>query len=115
MRRMARYETVLSRFAEKDLKEIVAYYSERDPKYAGRLFVKIRDKITELDSFPERGAIVPELEKQGLLKYRQLIEGFYRIIYTVKGKAIRILVIIDSRRNLEEILMDKLMEMSEGE
>jgi len=112
---MEHYEVVLSRFAENDLKEIIAYFYEINPEYSKELFQKIKSKIMDLKIFPSRGKIVPELDKQGIIKYRQILEGNYRIIYVIKNTFVQILVIIDSRRNLEEILLNKLTEIAESE
>jgi toxin ParE1/3/4 len=112
---MQHYEIVLSRFAENDLKEIVAYFYEINPEYTKELYQKIKSKVMELKVFPSRGKIVPELEKQGIIKYRQILEGNYRIIYVIKNNSVQILVIIDSRRNLEEILFNKLTGIAESE
>jgi toxin ParE1/3/4 len=110
---MQKYEIIISRFAENDLKEIVNYFLEINPEYAKTLFLKIKSKILELKEFPERGKIVPELEQQGIIKYRQILEGNYRIIYSIKKLEVNILVIVDSRRELEKVLMIKLTEISE--
>jgi len=112
---MQRFDVLISRFAENDLKEIVAYFYEINPEYTKELFNKIKNKILELKIFPTRGKIVPELEKQGIIKYRQILEGNYRIIYSIKNNHVNVLVIIDSRRNLEEVLLIKLTEISESE
>ncbi len=112
---MQHFEVILSRFAENDLKEIIAYFFEINPEYTRDLYNKIKQKILELKVFPSRGKIVPELEKQGIIKYRQILVGNYRIIYTIKNNSVNILIIIDSRRNLEEILLNKLTGIAESE
>lgn len=112
---MQQYDVIFSRFAESDLKEIIAYFYEINPEYTKELYKKIKNKILELEIFPARGKIVPELEKQGIIKYRQIIEGNYRIIYTIKNNQVNVLIIIDSRRNLDEILLVKLTEITEAE
>jgi len=44
-----------------------------------------------------------------VVEYRELIEGNYRIIYVIQDSMVVIHAILDSRRNLEELLMQKLM------
>lgn len=110
---MQAYELIVSRFAEMDLKEIITYFYEKNSQFAIELYKKIKNRIDELVVFPERGRVVPELEKQGITKYRQIIEGNYRIIYSIKSTRITILMIVDSRRNLEELLFKKLLRFSE--
>ncbi len=110
---MQKYEVIVSRFAENDLKEIVNYFFDINPEYARDLYLKIKNKILALQHFPERGKIVPELEQQGIIKYRQILEGNYRIIFTVRKLKVDILIVVDSRRDLEKILLLKLTEISE--
>ena len=42
-----------------------------------------------------------------------MLEGNYRIIYSVKKLEVNVLIVVDSRRELEKILMTKLTEISE--
>ena len=110
---MQEYGINVSIFAENDLKAIVSYHFEKNPEYAKGLYIHIKNRINELKRFPERGKIVPELEQQGIIKYRQIVEGNYRIIFTVRKNEVNILIIVDSRRDLEKVLMIKLSEISE--
>ncbi len=110
---MQKYELVVSDFAEIDLKEIITFFYDKNIQYSIELYRKIKIRIDELEVFPERGKVVPELEKQGINKYRQIIEGNYRIIYSIKNTQVNILMIVDSRRNLEELLFIKLLKISE--
>ena len=54
---------------------------------------------------------MPELEKQDIVEYRELIEGNYRIIYAVREQKVIIYTIIDARRNFEELIIKKLMRL----
>ena len=110
---MQKYEIIVSDYAEKDLKDIIIFFYNKNLNYSIELYKKIKMSIAELEIFPERGRIVPELEKQGINKYRQIIEGNYRIIYSIKKVQINILMIVDSRRNLEDVLFKKLLKISE--
>jgi toxin ParE1/3/4 len=105
------YKTVLSRYAEDDLEEILDYYFSRNVEYARKLLDLFELRIEKLKELPERGRIVPELEKQNILEYRELIEGNYRIIYAIEDNRVIIHCIVDSRRNLEELLIKKLLRM----
>lgn len=104
-----KYKTIISRFAEDDLYEIIDYYKSINFDFAAKLLVSIEEKIQKLKSFPEQGRVVPELEQQNIIDYRELIEGNYRIIYAIQEDTIIIHTIIDSRRNLEDLIIKKLM------
>ena len=106
---MLSYELILSKAAEIDLIEIINYYEVRNKRYAIDLYRKIKSRILELSDTPERGRQVPELEHQGIENYRELIEGNYRIVYSIAGMRVAVHSIVDSRRNLEEILVKKIL------
>ncbi len=104
-----RYKVIFSRYSEEDLIEIIEYYNSVNADFSKNLFYAIEEKVNNLKDFPELGRIVPELEEQDIVDYRELIEGNYRIIYEIQEHSIIIHAIVDSRRNLEELLIKKLM------
>lgn len=61
-----------------------------------------------LKKHPRSVRVVPELEKQGILHYRELIQGYYRIVYEISDDKIIIHTIIDGRRNFEDLIISKL-------
>ncbi len=106
---MKLYKTRFSRFAEIDLLEILDFYHGMNPPYTEKLFETIEKKVASLKEFPERGRIVPELEGQNILSYREIIVEFYRIIYSIQDEIVTVHAVIDGRRNLEDILLKKLL------
>ena len=101
-------EIIISEFAEDDLDEIAAYYFSRSPDYVERIISAFEENVMSLQKHPKSGRIVPELERQGITKYRELIQEYYRIIYEISGNKIIVHTIIDGRRNFEEIIISKL-------
>ena len=101
-------EIIISEFAEDDLDEIAAYYFSRSPDYVERIISAFEENVMSLQKHPKSGRIVPELERQGITKYRELIQEYYRIIYEISGNKIIVHTIIDGRRNYEEIIISKL-------
>jgi toxin ParE1/3/4 len=95
--------------AENDLKEIITYISIRNPYNAQKILKKIKSKASNLYSFPERGRIVSELQKQGISQYRELIISPWRLIYRIAEKEIYVLSLLDSRQNVEDILLKRLI------
>ena len=59
--------------------------------------------------FPERHRIVPELERYGYLLYREIIVEYWRIIYKIENNFVYIMLVIDSRRNLEDLILKKIL------
>ena len=101
-------EIMISEFAEADLDEIAAYHYSRSPNYVGRIISEFEENVMSLQKHPKSGRTVPELERQGITKYRELIQEYYRIVYEISGNTIIVHTIIDGRRNFEEIIISKL-------
>lgn len=58
---------------------------------------------------PLQGRIVPELRYYGVLTYRELIRPPWRIIYKTEENKVWVLAVIDGRRNVEDILLDRFI------
>ncbi len=70
---------------------------------------KIKTSIRNLGAFPLSGSIPDELETLGLIQYRQTLSGMNRIIYEVRQDIIYIHIIIDTRGDLKDVLMQRLL------
>ena len=101
-------EVIVSQFAEDDLIEITDYYYEMSPRFVDTLIADFEKTILSLQNYPKMGKIVPELERQGITHYRELIQGNYRIVYEVSEDKVIIHTIIDSRRNFQDVIIAKL-------
>ena len=106
----SKYNVIWASVAEKDLKIIVEYIAEKSSQNALQILTKIRQKASDLYTLPERGRIVPELQDQGILLYRELIIAPWRLIYRISGQEIFVLSVIDSRRNVEDILLKRFID-----
>ena len=95
--------------AEIDLKQIIDYIAIDSPDNALQTLKKIRQKASSLYALPERGRIVPELQSQGIHIYRELIVAPWRIVYRISDTTIFVLSVIDSRQNVEDILLNRLL------
>ena len=101
-------EVIVSQFAEDDLNEIIEYYYSLSEKYVEKVISEFEENVMSLQRHPKSGRIVPELEKQGILQFRELIQGYYRIVYEISGEKVIVHTIIDGRRNFEDIIISKL-------
>lgn len=110
-----KYKAIFSRFAEDDLFEIINYFYQINLSYSKELLLTIEKRVKELENNPLTGRVVPELEIQSILDYRELIEGNYRIVYSLQDRIITIHTIIDARRNFEELIIKKLMRLYDRE
>ena len=101
-------EVLVTEFAKEDLREILEYYQSSSQKYVEKVISDFQENILSLNKHPKSGRIVPELERQGIENYRELIQGNYRIIYEISGEIVIVHTIIDGRRNFEDIIISKL-------
>ena len=103
------YDVIGSETSEKDLTGIVEYIAADNPSNAFEIFKEIKQKASRLYTFPERGRTVPELKDQGIVLYRELIVPPWRMIYRISGKTVYVLSVLDSRRNIEDVLLERLI------
>jgi predicted component of type VI protein secretion system len=54
--------------------------------------------------------VVSELQKIGIVKYREMIHKRWRMIYKIDGEKVYVLIVVDSSRNLEDILFQRLIK-----
>lgn len=103
-----KYEVIWSEAAENDLKQIIRYIAEESPSQALKILRKIKQRASTLYSFPQRGRVIPELRDQGIMQYRELILPPWRIQYRIAQMNVYILSVLDSRRNIEDALLQRL-------
>ena len=100
-----------TRTAVRDLDEILEYIAvERGVDQALGVYESLRHSIASLATMPGRCRQVPELHDIGLLEYREIIERPYRLVFRIVGQEVVILAILDSRRDLEELLVQRAIE-----
>jgi len=98
--------------AKEDLLSIVAYIKDDSPSIAREVYQKIKKTAHSSNFFPLRGRVVPELQKEGITMYRELICSPWRVMYKVDSDTVYIMAIFDSRQNVEELLLQKLLRSS---
>ena len=103
------YKVIWANVAESDLKDIIEYISIDSPQNALKILKNIKQKTSELYTLPERNRIVPELQDQGILQYREMIIPPWRLIYRIAEQKVYVLSLIDSRRNVEDLLLKRLI------
>ncbi len=104
-----KHQVVWAKIAENDLKEIIEFISVESPGNALKILKKMKDRASSFYTLPERGRVVPELLDQGISQYRELIISPWRLIYRIAEREIFVLSVIDSRRNVEDILLKRLI------
>ncbi|MBU4532552.1 MAG: type II toxin-antitoxin system RelE/ParE family toxin [Eubacteriales bacterium] len=103
------YQVFWTQTAQQDLIRILEYIAADSEIQAGRVYLAIRQKADNLRQMPLQGRIVPELKYYGIIIYRELISPPWRIVYKTEQNKVWVLAVIDGRRNVEDILLDRFI------
>jgi plasmid stabilization system protein ParE len=105
-----KYKVIWTKNAEFDLELIIEYIKIDSIDTAKQIFAEIKQECDKLYTLPERKRVVPEFQRIGILKYREIVYKRWRIIYKVDDDKVYVLIVVDSSRNLEDILFQRLMQ-----
>ena len=107
---MKKFEVLWTKSAEYDLELIIQYLKLDSVSIAKEIFIDIKKECENLYYFPQRKRVVPELAQIGIFKYREIIYKRWRIIFKIENQKVYILLVVDSSRNLEDILFQRLVK-----
>ena len=103
------YDVVIGGGAMRDMRAIHRFISEQEsPLRAERVANRLMERILSLDSLPYRGRRFVGSSEIEHLEYRELLMTPFRIIYRVDRDLVDVLMIVDSRRNLDELFLQEL-------
>ncbi len=96
--------------AEEDIVDICHYILRQDSENKSRYAADTLKQTCEtLAHSPERGHHPPELERIGVMDFREIHCKQYRIIYQIMEKKVFVHCVVDGRRDLQEILERRLL------
>ena len=98
-----------TRTARRDLEAIVAYIAEDSIENALTVLDRLRERAESLTTAAERGRLVPELRSIGVHQYRELVERPWRIVFRIEPASVLVLAVLDGRRELASLLLDRLV------
>ena len=105
------YRIIWAPIAIVDLEEILTYIAQHDSVAAAEsVYAKISARIETLRFYPRRCRIVPELRNLGVREYRELVVSPYRVFFRFPEKTVQIVAALDDRRDLEELILKRLLE-----
>jgi toxin ParE1/3/4 len=105
-----KYEVIWASVAENDLARIIEYIANDSTANALRVLNKLKNKAASLHHAPKRGRIIPELQEYGIYQYREIIVAPWRLMYRVQEDKVHVLAVLDSRQNLEDILLRRILD-----
>ncbi len=104
------YQVQLVQDAEDDLYDLYQYVVHHDsPTKAERLLDNLYNTCASLTELPERGYIPPELDRIGLRTFHEIHFKPYRVIYLIEGKKVFVHAVLDGRRDLRDLLQQRLL------
>jgi toxin ParE1/3/4 len=94
-------EVIWTTRATEEIAHIAEYLEQYSAHYASIIVKKLYNKVGVLRQFPKIGRMIPELQEE---RYRELIEGNYRIMYEMlDDEVILIQRVLHSSRYFEEL------------
>lgn len=97
-----------------DLEEIIEYISQDKITSAISLYKTIKSKCLLLKNNPDKYRIVPELFDLGITNFREIVHSPYRIIYRITLQEVHIIAVVDSRRDFETFIFNRLLRDRAG-
>jgi plasmid stabilization system protein ParE len=97
--------------AEDSFNEILEYSMEKFGETRTQaVYKKIISKIDLLASISFKSKVSQDLKDIGIYDVYELVESPWRIFYKMNDDEIIILLVLDGRRNIEEILISKVID-----
>jgi len=93
-----------------DLEDIMDYISKDRVSSAVSVYNAVKSKCFLLKNNPERYRIVPELQALKVVNYREIVHSPYRIIYKLTDSEVYIMAVVDSRRDFETFIFNRLLK-----
>lgn len=101
---------LLTAGAERDLASIYDFIADAmSERAAERVLGRLLQAVERLRGFPERGSYPPEVLALGIRDFRQVVVKPYRIIYRAVDDHVVVVLVADSRRNMQMLLEQRLL------
>ncbi len=99
---------LLSRFAEEDLDEVIAYLGSLPLEPGNRVGGAIRHTLESIGKNPMLGVTQSELSQVGGYEVRSRVVPPYRIFYRLAGRAPEVLGILHGARDVDAIMLRRV-------
>ena len=105
-----RYRVAWTDVALGDIERLASRLQADAPLRAERILTRIFDRAESLERSPARGRTLPELRGLGDRTWREIQEPPWRIVYRITGRKVEIHCVLDGRRSLDDVLMERLLD-----
>lgn len=104
------FAVLLTQSAARDVESIYEYLCEFDSEAnADKVAAALGVAVEGLAKFPARGNPPKELLALGMIEYRQIFVGPYRIVYRIADRRVLAYLIADGRRDMRSLLAKRLL------
>ncbi len=97
--------------ARHDLEEIADYLHDKSPAAALRLVESTEERAAALETMPYRGRVPPELVRFRVQLYHEILIPPHRLLYRVYEDRVAVLGVFDGRRELEDVIIGRLLNL----
>lgn len=87
-----------------DLENVAGYIAVDSPHYAAAFVREVKEAVSSLKRFAERGRMVPEFRRKDI---RELFVRHFRLIYQITKSDIYVLALVHGARDLQAFLGQK--------
>jgi toxin ParE1/3/4 len=106
-----RFAVVWTEVALRDIESLANYLAGEAPGREEQIVERIIARSDSLESSPERGRTPPQLRAINDRAWREVQESPWRLLYRISGKTVEIHGVLDGRRSLQDILMERLLQL----
>lgn len=103
-------QVIWTEAATRDLDRIVSHVAADSALNAERALDKLERAAANLATAAGRGRVVPELQRIEVTTYRELVVTQWRIVYRPGRSRVHVMAVLDSRRDLELVLLARLLQ-----
>ena len=96
--------------ATRDIERLAVRLAETVPLQAERIFERVISRGESLATLSHRGRTPPELRPIADRTWLEVIESPWRILYRVVEDTVEIHAVLDGRRDLRDILLERILD-----
>lgn len=105
-----RLTVVWTEVATRDVERLTIRLSEDAPLRVEAIIERIVARGESLANLAQRGRTPSELRSVADRTWLEIIEAPWRIVYRVVGRTVQIHAVLDGRRDLRDILLERLLD-----
>jgi len=107
---MTVHKVILAEYTNNDLLDIYCYIALEDSfESADKLIQQLKDACYSLSKLPNRGHVPHEFAQLAVSNYLEIHCNKYRIIYETVGKMVYVYCIIHMKRDVHDLLTERLL------